>query len=78
MKNTAMSDSPKPNDKPGLLAIVGSILAAGFGVQSSRNQQRDFSQGKVRHFIVGGILFTLVFMLTVYLVVSTVLESAGR
>jgi Na+-transporting NADH:ubiquinone oxidoreductase subunit NqrB len=73
-----MNDSDKRDAKPGLLTVIGSILAAGFGVQSSRNQQRDFSQGNARHFIIGGIIFTLLFMLTVYLVVSTVLESAGR
>lgn len=72
------SHNNKPEHKPGLLAIVGSVLAAGFGVQSSKNQERDFAQGKARNFIIGGVLFTALFVVTVYLVVTTVLEQAGR
>ncbi len=73
-----MNDSRQPERKPGLLAVIGSVLAAGFGVQSSRNQQRDFAQGKARNFIIAGVLFTALFMLTLYLIVSTVLKSAGH
>ncbi len=73
-----MNDSPKRDGKPGVLAVIGSVLAAGFGVQSSRNQQRDFAQGKLRNFVIGGVIFTALFVLTVYLVVSTVLERAGH
>ena len=73
-----MSDSQQPDKKPSWLAVIGSVLAAGFGVQSSRNQQRDFAQGKARNFIIGGIVFTALFVLTVYMVVSTVLDKAGH
>jgi len=57
--------------------IVGSTLAAAFGVQSSRNRERDFSKGRVSHFIVAGIAFTVVFVLAVIFVVRLVLASAG-
>jgi len=72
-----MNETPKQNGKPGLLAVIGSVLAAGFGVQSSKNQERDFAQGKARNFIIGGVVFTVLFVLTVYLVVSAVLRQAG-
>ena len=73
-----MNEPQKQNGKPGWLAVIGSVMAAGFGVQSSKNQQRDFAQGKARNFIIGGVVFTALFVLTVYLVVSTVLQQAGH
>ena len=48
-----------------LLGVVKSIAAAAFGVQSSRNREADFTHGNYRHFIVGGIIFTVIFVLTV-------------
>jgi len=52
--------------------VVGSTLAAAFGVQSSRNRERDFTRGKPIHFIVAGIVFTVLFVLGLALVVSLV------
>jgi len=66
------------NEKPpGLRQIVGSVFAAAFGVQSSKNQERDFNHGKARVFIISGIVFTLLFMGTVFTVVRLVLKQAG-
>lgn len=75
-----MSDrkQPPPEHKPSVLQLVGSVIAAAFGVQSSRNRQRDFTHGKARNFIIAGLVFTALFVLTVYLVVSTVLEQTAR
>jgi hypothetical protein len=56
-------------------AVLRSVLAAAFGVQSARNKERDFSQGNYRHFIIGGIVFTVLFVLTLVLVVRLVLAS---
>ena len=58
------------------LQVVGSVLAAGLGVQSSRNRERDFKQGRAPVFIAAGLIFTALFVGSVYLVVSLVL--AGR
>lgn len=63
--------------EPGLRQIIGSVFAAAFGVQSSKNQERDFKHGKARVFIISGILFTLLFMGTVFTVVKMVLKQAG-
>jgi hypothetical protein len=57
--------------------MLGSVLAAAFGVQSSKNRQRDFSRGKPLHFIFLGIGFTAVFVLLVISVVRLVLSSVG-
>lgn len=60
------------------LHVISSVLAAGLGVQSSKNRERDFKQGRVGVFIVAGIVFTLLFMGTVFTVVQLVLKSAGK
>ena len=60
------------------LQIVSSVMAAGLGVQSSKNRERDFKQGRIGVFIAAGIIFTLLFIGTVYTVVQLVLKSAGE
>jgi hypothetical protein len=68
-------EAPQPG-KLGLLQIVGSVLAAAFGVQSSKNRERDFKEGRFLPFIIAGIVFTALFVAAVYLVVTAVLENA--
>lgn len=71
-----MSDAQSTEDeKPGLTfwQILGSTLAAAFGVQSQHNRERDFSRGKASHFIFMGLGFTITFVLLMVGVVSLVL-----
>ena len=35
--------------------MAHSVLASFFGVQSSKNRERDFKNGKAKHFIMMGI-----------------------
>ena len=56
---------------------VKSVAASFFGVQSSKNRQRDFKHGKAAHFIAVGLVATAVFVLAVILVVRLVLRQAG-
>lgn len=60
-----------------LLQVLLSVLSAAFGVQSGKNQSRDFSRGKPSHFIIIGVLFTLAFVLVIVAVVKLVLHVAG-
>ena len=66
----------KPRLNP--LQVIGSVFAAGLGVQSSRNRERDFKEGRAGVFIAAGVVFTLLFIGGLYAVVRLVLESAGR
>jgi hypothetical protein len=66
-----------PEHKPGWLRVVGSVLSAAIGIQSSKNHERDFKHGRARNFIITGIVFTVVFVATVFTVVSTVLKGSG-
>lgn len=83
-----MSDKPA-NDEPrqpagepqqaepglGFWGVTKSILWAGLGVQSEANRQRDFKQGKMVHFVIGGLIGTLLFMLVVWLWVQSMLAG---
>lgn len=74
-------DEPSGTKKKGKalnpVQIVGSVLAAGLGVQSSKNRERDFKQGRIGVFIAAGIVFTLLFIATVVTVVQLVLKGSG-
>lgn len=77
MNEQSTEQSQHEEDKPGFFAIVWSLIAAAFGVQSAKNRERDFKHGNYRHFIAGGIIFTVLFVLTMFFVVNMVLEKAG-
>lgn len=71
------SKNTQPEKKPNLIQVILSTLAAAFGVQSSKNRERDFKHGSITTYIVSGILFTVVFVLAVVFVVRLVLSQAG-
>lgn len=60
-----------------LLETVKSVGAAFFGVQSRKNRVRDFTKGKPVHFIVIGIVMTVVLIAVVMGVVKLILHNAG-
>lgn len=71
---------PEKSTNPGqptLWQTVSSVIASFFGVQSSKNRQRDFSKGRAVHFIVIGLVMTVVLVLGVWLAVKLALRSAG-
>lgn len=73
-----MNDERKDDERPlTLWQMLQSVLAAAFGVQSSKHRARDFSRGKPSHFIILGVLFTLVFVLLLVATVKLVLHLAG-
>lgn len=57
-----------------LFEVMSSTLAAAFGVQSSKNLERDFKSGQLKSFIFAGVFFTAAFVVTVFLVVQLVLS----
>lgn len=79
--NDKQHNQPEPADDDGKLKplqLVGSVLAAGLGVQSSKNRERDFKRGRLGMFVAAGIVFTLLFIGSVLFVVQVVLNSSGR
>lgn len=77
MNQQTQPDSERPKKRLGPLQVVMSTLAAGLGVQSSKNRERDFKQGSIGTFVIAGLLFTALFIGTLFLVVSLVLKNAG-
>jgi len=59
------------------ISFMSSIFAAAFGVQSNKNRERDFEHGKFHHFIIGGIVFAVLFILLVVGIVKLVMHYAG-
>ena len=59
--------------EPGFWEVVMSVLAAALGVQTSKNRERDFTQGNPLVFIAAGLIFTILFVLTLIGVVNLVL-----
>ena len=79
--NTEEQEPRPENEAPeklNVLQVVSSVFAAGLGVQSSKNRQRDFKQGRLGVFIAAGIVFTLLFIGVVFTVVQMVLKNAGH
>ena len=58
--------------------VLRSVLSAFLGVQSNRNRERDFTHGKLSHFVVVGLVVTTLFVLLVFGVVRLVLHLAGQ
>lgn len=68
---------PKPPPPPGLLQIVLSVLAAFFGVQNRQNFERDVRRGKAIHYIVVGLVMTIVLIVALVGLVRLVLRASG-
>lgn len=73
----SVADGATPREAPegadlSLLQVMGSVLAAGFGVQSKENKVRDFTRGKPLHFIIAGVVFTLALLVSLVVVVTLV------
>ncbi|MGH1470291.1 MAG: DUF2970 domain-containing protein [Cellvibrionaceae bacterium] len=71
------NDSNQDLAKPTFIQVVGSTLAAAIGIQNSKNRERDFKHGNIKTFIAAGVIFTIIFVLTVSFIVKMVLKSLG-
>lgn len=57
---------------PGLLHVIKSVIAAGIGVQSNKNREIDFEHGSLPHYLIVGLIATILFILALVFIVSTV------
>lgn len=58
--------------KPNLLHIIKSVLAAAVGIQSDANREKDFGSGSPGIYLAVGLMATLIFILSIILVVAVV------
>jgi len=90
MSDTSIEPEAKPEPKAeaapvsegkqtlSILHILTSVLAAAVGVQSKKNQEKDFNgKGSIYIYIAAGIIFTVLFVITIVTVVKNILASAG-
>ncbi|HET8710741.1 MAG TPA: DUF2970 domain-containing protein [Spongiibacteraceae bacterium] len=72
--NVRTQSAPSKEQQQSLtfLQMVGSICASFFGVQSSKNRERDFQMGKPLAFFLVGVLMTVVWYGAIALVVHFV------
>ena len=88
MSDTSIEPEAKPEPKAApasegkqklsILHILTSVLAAAVGVQSKKNQEKDFNgKGSIYIYIAAGIIFTVLFVITIVTVVKNILASAG-
>ena len=70
-----MTKTPKKKVK--IRSVIKSILAAGIGVQSDKNREEDFADGNPLAFIIGGFIFTILFIISVAMVVGLVLSRSN-
>ena len=75
-----MNNKDRSAPSPSWWDVIKSIFAAALGVQSEDNRARDFTHGKPIHYIIGGLIFTILFisslLMVVYLVTSESSEDA--
>lgn len=67
--NTEQS-SEEPRQKHGFFQLILSLLAGAVGVQSNKNRERDFQEGDIRKFVLGGVIFTILFILILIAIVN--------
>jgi len=72
LSRNVVSNSSSPN-KPSFIAVVLSVIAALFGVQTEHNRQRDFQHGKPALYIAIGVVFIVLFVFSLLLIVNWVL-----
>ena len=53
-----------------------SVAAAFFGVQSNKNREKDFTQGKLSHFIIVGVISVVIFIAVLIAVVNLVMPTS--
>jgi len=70
-----VQDKPEKQKSPSILKVVFSVIAAAFGVQSSKNSERDFTTGNLLVFLAVALIFTILFVMTIIGVVNLVLGT---
>ena len=51
-----------------------SVGQASFGVQNQKNKERDFEKGSIKGFVGAALIFTVLFVLTLVIIVNVVLD----
>jgi hypothetical protein len=55
--------------KPTITQVIKSVLAAFIGVQSEANRKKDFESGSLSAYVIAGLIFTALFVVTIIFLV---------
>jgi len=69
------NDNNKNTESVSFFQVFSSVLAAMFGVQTEKNRERDFNKGKLWHYVLGGLLFAVIFITILVSVVQFALSD---
>ena len=58
--------------KPTITQVFKSVLAAFIGVQSEANRKKDFESGSLSAYVIAGMIFTTLFVVTIIFLVSNI------
>ena len=76
MQDLSLSADEQTETRVGLIATLGSVLSAFFGVQNSRARKRDFTHGSPVLFFGVALALTATFALSLLGIVHLVLSQA--
>lgn len=76
MSDSNEDHSPETRKGTGFWNVLLSVGSAMIGVQSRKNRERDFTEGKPLHFIVGGLIGTFLFLIFVWMIVKYLLATS--
>ncbi|MDN6318678.1 MAG: DUF2970 domain-containing protein [Marinobacter sp.] len=68
-------DKNKKSQGPGVLKVMQGVAAGALGVQSSKRREEDFGSHSPLPYIIGGLLFTALFIGTLVLIVQIALSG---
>ena len=67
-------NNPEDRKGTGFINVLKSTIFAASGIQTKANRERDFEHGKPSTFIIAGIIFMVVFILSIIGVVQLVMS----
>jgi hypothetical protein len=72
-KHDNQEESPAKQESLPCWRMFLSVFQASFGVQNKENKQRDFEKGSVKGFVAAALIFTVLFVMTLVIIVNLVL-----
>ncbi len=72
---TVTEASSNERQKPSFLAVVTSVIAAAFGVQSQEKLEKDFAGSSPLPFIIVGVVFTALFVISLIVLVRFIVGN---
>lgn len=64
-----MDKKPK---KYNFIKVMQSVISALLGVQSHRNMEKDFTTGRIHHYVITGVVVLLLILIGLFLIVKLI------